>query len=174
MNDSKLCLQTAWSAVSITAVFPAAAVTTIVVTSTSKQPVLLPMLLLWLQISKPQPAASVDSSSHRDGVDDAEASSSSAQPASSGGHKPIPDGQKLHVQGQLLILAVGNGRQAGGGMRLCPHAGAPFHAHMSRMNKMGCCQLGSTSSMCRGSCSSWQLAAEHKQAEACPAVCTAV
>lgn len=29
----------------------------------------------------------------------------------------------LHVQGELLILAVGNGRQAGGGMRLCPYAG---------------------------------------------------
>ncbi len=35
----------------------------------------------------------------------------------------MPDGQVLHVQGELLILAVGNGRQAGGGMRLCPYAG---------------------------------------------------
>ena len=35
----------------------------------------------------------------------------------------MPDGEVLHVQGELLILAVGNGRQAGGGMRLCPYAG---------------------------------------------------
>ncbi len=35
----------------------------------------------------------------------------------------MADGQVLHVQGELLILAVGNGRQAGGGMRLCPYAG---------------------------------------------------
>ena len=39
------------------------------------------------------------------------------------GHRLVPDGQKLHVSGELLILAVGNGRQAGGGMRLCPYAG---------------------------------------------------
>ena len=29
----------------------------------------------------------------------------------------------LHAQGELLILTVGNGRQAGGGTRLCLHAG---------------------------------------------------
>jgi len=34
----------------------------------------------------------------------------------------VPDGQVLYVQGELLILAVGKGRQAGGGMRLCPYA----------------------------------------------------
>ena len=42
------------------------------------------------------------------------------------------DGQEMHpeapgtpvdIQGELLILAVGNGRQAGGGVRLCPKAG---------------------------------------------------
>lgn len=81
-----------------------------------------------MQISKPQPAASVDSITRReDDVEDAEEPCGSGQASSSGRHRPIPDGQKLHVQGQLLILAVGNGRQAGGGMRLCPYAGQSCH-----------------------------------------------
>ena len=37
--------------------------------------------------------------------------------------EPVAAGSKAHLQGDLLILAVGNGRQAGGGMELCPDAG---------------------------------------------------
>ena len=59
----------------------------------------------------------------------------------------MPDGQVLHVQGELLILAVGNGRQAGGGMRLCPYAGqrtqpttSPHDAHSAQTMSMTCVQ----------------------------------
>lgn len=76
-----------------------------------------------MQISRPQPAPPPG--------EDAEPSStdrtSEAGPSQSSGHKLVPDGQKLHVSGELLILAVGNGRQAGGGMRLCPYAGQSQH-----------------------------------------------
>lgn len=73
-----------------------------------------------LQISSPQQAPPPEEQT----CEEEEPSPSSGQAASSDkGHKLVPDGQVLHVQGELLILAVGNGRQAGGGMRLCPYAG---------------------------------------------------
>ena len=37
---------------------------------------------------------------------------------------PEPEGTLAEVSGDLLVLAVGNGRQAGGGVPLCPDAGA--------------------------------------------------
>lgn len=37
----------------------------------------------------------------------------------------VEGGQQVDVEGNLLVLAVGNGRQAGGGVRLCPNAGMP-------------------------------------------------
>ena len=36
---------------------------------------------------------------------------------------PVKDGTMAEIKGDLLILAVGNGRQAGGGVPLCPDAG---------------------------------------------------
>ncbi len=35
----------------------------------------------------------------------------------------VKDGDTVRVEGELLILAVGNGQQAGGGVKLCPGAG---------------------------------------------------
>ena len=37
--------------------------------------------------------------------------------------RPLPDGSSAQLDGDLLVLAVGNGRQAGGGVELCPDAG---------------------------------------------------
>ena len=37
--------------------------------------------------------------------------------------EPVKDGTMVDIKGDLLILAVGNGRQAGGGVPLCPDAG---------------------------------------------------
>ena len=42
--------------------------------------------------------------------------------------EPVAKDSTAHLQGDLLILAVGNGRQAGGGMELCPDAGAAADA----------------------------------------------
>ncbi|KAL3131937.1 hypothetical protein ABBQ38_007634 [Trebouxia sp. C0009 RCD-2024] len=69
------------------------------------------------QISTPQPAPPPDKAEASD------ADRADGGPSTSSGHRLVPDGEKLHVSGELLILAVGNGRQAGGGMRLCPYAG---------------------------------------------------
>ena len=79
-----------------------------------------------VQISNPTPAPAPDQFTTPTTSSDAEnGPSTSYGPSGSSGrpYKLVPDGQKLHVQGELLILAVGNGRQAGGGMLLCPHAG---------------------------------------------------
>ena len=46
------------------------------------------------------------------------------------------------MQGELLILAVGNGRQAGGGMRLCPYAGK--HAYSVTRPALYCAVVGTT------------------------------
>ncbi len=82
---------------------------------------------LFLQISNPQHAPPPDHDTEAgsgEAADDNGPSTSNRQTAATAsGHKLVPDGQMLHVQGELLILAVGNGRQAGGGMRLCPYAG---------------------------------------------------
>lgn len=40
-----------------------------------------------------------------------------------GATEPVKDGEVVKISGELLILAVGNGQQAGGGVRLCPGAG---------------------------------------------------
>ena len=37
--------------------------------------------------------------------------------------EPVKDGTMVDIKGDLLILAVGNGQQAGGGVPLCPDAG---------------------------------------------------
>lgn len=37
--------------------------------------------------------------------------------------KPLPEGTEAKAEGDLLILAVGNGKQAGGQIPLCPNAG---------------------------------------------------
>ncbi|KAL3163388.1 hypothetical protein ABBQ32_009773 [Trebouxia sp. C0010 RCD-2024] len=68
------------------------------------------------QISTPQPAPPPDEAEGNN------ADRADGGPSTSSGHRLVPDGEKLHVSGELLILAVGNGRQAGGGMRLCPYA----------------------------------------------------
>ncbi|KAK9822273.1 hypothetical protein WJX74_002034 [Apatococcus lobatus] len=39
-----------------------------------------------------------------------------------GSVEPVKDGEVVEISGELLILAVGNGQQAGGGVRLCPGA----------------------------------------------------
>ena len=39
--------------------------------------------------------------------------------------EPEKPGTMVELEGNLLILAVGNGRQAGGGVQLCPDAGQP-------------------------------------------------
>ena len=46
-----------------------------------------------------------------------------------GSVEPVKDGEVVKISGELLILAVGNGQQAGGGVRLCPGAG--MHAQSS-------------------------------------------
>lgn len=79
------------------------------------------------QISNPQqappPEYQTTEASSADRTSDEDPSTSNRQAAPNASrHKLVPDGQVLHVQGELLILAVGNGRQAGGGMRLCPYA----------------------------------------------------
>ena len=83
-----------------------------------------------MQISKPKHAPPIDQGTDdrtKSADDDRGPSTSYAESASTGRtYKLVPDGQQLHVQGELLILAVGTGRQAGGGMRLCPHAGMVF------------------------------------------------
>ena len=73
-----------------------------------------------LQISTPKPAPSPDEAEE---AKDTDRTDGEALGCTGSGHRLVPDGQKLHVSGELLILAVGNGRQAGGGMRLCPYAG---------------------------------------------------
>ena len=73
------------------------------------------------QISTPQPAPPPDEAK----ANHTESGDGGASTAS--GHRLVPDGEKLHISGELLILAVGNGRQAGGGMRLCPYAGKEAH-----------------------------------------------
>ncbi|DBA94999.1 TPA: hypothetical protein ACH3X1_002521 [Trebouxia sp. C0004] len=80
------------------------------------------------QVSNPQqappPEYQTTEASSTDHTSDENPSTSNRQAAPNANrHKLVPDGQVLHVQGELLILAVGNGRQAGGGMRLCPYAG---------------------------------------------------
>ena len=37
--------------------------------------------------------------------------------------QPVAPDSRASFEGDLLILAVGNGRQAGGGLELCPDAG---------------------------------------------------
>ena len=73
-----------------------------------------------LQISTPKPAPPPDEAEE---AKDADRTEEGGLGSTGSGHRLVPDGQKLHVSGELLILAVGNGRQAGGGMRLCPYAG---------------------------------------------------
>ncbi|KAK9868762.1 hypothetical protein WJX84_009994 [Apatococcus fuscideae] len=42
------------------------------------------------------------------------------------GQEMVEDGAQVEVDGDLLVLAVGNGRQAGGGRQLCPQACEPL------------------------------------------------
>lgn len=73
-----------------------------------------------MQISTPRHAAAPEDA---DEAKETDRSNDAGLGCTESGHRLVPDGQKLHVSGELLILAVGNGRQAGGGMRLCPYAG---------------------------------------------------
>lgn len=73
-----------------------------------------------MQISTPKPAPPPDEA---EDAKDTDRTDGGGLDGTGSGRKLVPDGQKLHVSGELLILAVGNGRQAGGGMRLCPYAG---------------------------------------------------
>lgn len=73
-----------------------------------------------MQISTPKHAAPPEDA---DEAKDTDRRDGGGVGCTESGHRLVPDGQKLHVSGELLILAVGNGRQAGGGMRLCPYAG---------------------------------------------------
>ena len=81
-----------------------------------------------LQISTPKPAPPPDEAEDVKGTDRTEGGGLGS---TGSGYRLVPDGQKLHVSGELLILAVGNGRQAGGGMRLCPYAGQSLYFGMA-------------------------------------------
>lgn len=79
----------------------------------------------------PTPSANADTTALR--IDASKDSMKSGSPAEKGtdGNKAnngdeevvLPEGTLAQVEGELLLLAVGNGRQAGCGVNLCPHAG---------------------------------------------------
>lgn len=48
--------------------------------------------------------------------------------------KPEASGRAVDIQGELLILAVGNGRQAGGGVQLCSGAGESENVTLSSVD----------------------------------------